>query len=81
MTTTIQLPVAVVKRISYPAPHRQPVLTPNGWRSIPWTMEGILETVKAGGWFSPIPTRHEFETACAPFAQEAMLVMEAFRDE
>jgi hypothetical protein len=57
-----------VARLSYPALRREPVGTANGWYSIPWTADGVLRTLRGGGWFGPDT---QFAPGVAGFAKDA----------
>ena len=61
-----------VHQLKYPAPRREPVKTENGWASKPWSPEGVLSTIRGGGWFG---SDHDFEEGCASFAHDASYVM------
>lgn len=59
-------------QLKYPAPRREPVKTDRGWASKPWSPDGILLTVRGGGWFG---SDHDFELGAYSFAMDAHAVM------
>ena len=69
-------PQPAIHQLRYPAPRREPVKTAAGWCSKPWSPEGILKTVRGGGWFG---LDHDFEYGAQPFAFDCMLAMEVLR--
>jgi hypothetical protein len=60
--------------LSYPAPRREPVRTDNGWCTQPWTPDGVLSTIRGGGWFSCESGAHDFEAGVQQFALNAQEV-------
>jgi len=64
--------------LSFPAPRREPVKTENGWCTVPWTPDGVLSTIRGGGWFSPDHALHDFEEGVRQFALEAQTIMQEF---
>lgn len=58
----------MVKRLTFPAPYKEPVRTERGWAAIPWTPEGIIRVIISGGWFSPEPEAHVFERGARGYA-------------
>ena len=60
------------RTLKYQAPRREPVKTERGWSSKPWSTEGVLQTVRGGGWFG---SDHDFESGVYGFALDASAVM------
>ena len=39
------------QRLTFPAPLREQSSTENGWYSHPWTLPGVDNCLRGGGWF------------------------------
>jgi hypothetical protein len=62
--------------LSFPAPKRESVLTENGYCTQPWSLDGVLSTIRGGGWFSPDSSAHDFQNNVRPFALDAQAIFQ-----
>lgn len=67
--------------LTFPAPRRESVRTENGWCTRPWTIGGVLLTLKGGGWFHPVQGLHDFGPGVASFAYDAQQIYADLKDE
>ena len=51
--------------LTYRAPRRMSIKTPDGWIDAPWKPEAIDSTIASGGWFAGA-AYHDFEKPVKP---------------